>query len=91
MTATTLKEARKLVDEHVKVLRVYAHKVLLQREALSFSEMTDKESRINEFRAMGSCLKLTENEMVSMVYGDMLQERPRCGCPTCRSRSTSQQ
>jgi hypothetical protein len=24
MTATTLKEARKLVDEHVKVLRVYA-------------------------------------------------------------------
>ena len=67
------------------------HRVLLQREALSFSEMTDKQSRISEFRAMGSCLKLTENEMVAMVYGDMLQERPRCGCPACRSRSTSQQ
>ena len=91
MTATTLKEARKLVEEHVEVLRVYAHRVLVEGEALSYTEATDKESRINEFRAMGSCLKLTESEMVTMVYQDMLRERRRCGCPTCRSRSTSQQ
>ena len=91
MTATKLKEARKLVEEHVEVLRVYAHRALVQGEVLSDDEMSDRESRINEFRAMGSCLKLTENEMVTMVYQDMLRERRRCGCPTCRSRSTSQQ
>ena len=91
MNTTTLKEARKLVEEHVEVLRGYAHRSLVQGEALSFTEMSDKESRINEFRAMGSCLKLTENEMVTMVYQDMLRERRRCGCPTCRSRSASQQ
>lgn len=91
MTTATLKEARKLVDEHVEVLRAYAHRVLVEGEALSFSEESDRESRINEFRAMGSCLMLTENEMVTMVYQDMLRERRRCGCPTCRSRSASQQ
>lgn len=91
MTATTLKEARKLVDEHVEALRAYARRALVQGEVLSDAEMSDRESRINEFRAMGSCLKLTESEMVTMVYQNMLRERRQCGCPTCRSRSASQQ
>ena len=75
MTATTLKEARKLVEEHVEVLREYAHLVLVEGELLSDTEMSDRDSRLNEFRAMGSCLKLTESEMVTMVYQDMLREQ----------------
>ena len=75
MTATTLKEARKLVEEHVEVLRKYAHLVLVEGELLSDTEMSDRDSRLNEFRAMGSCLKLTESEMVTMVYQDMLREQ----------------
>ncbi len=89
MTTETLREARELVAEHVEVLRGYAQRVVLEGRALSAEDELDRESRISEFLAMGSCLKLTEHEMVALVYQDMLRPRPACGCPSCRIRAES--
>ena len=89
MTTMALREAKELVAKHVKVLEGYAHRVLEQREPLSETEEADRERRISEFQAMGSCLKLTQREMVALVYRDLFESRRSCGCPTCRSRAAN--
>jgi hypothetical protein len=89
MTTATLREARELVAEHLEVLRAYAYRVLVQDQALSEGEQEDRKRRTGEFLAMGSCLKLTEREMVVLVYRDTLRTRRQCGCRTCRSRASS--
>ena len=89
MTTETLREARELVAEHVEVLRGYAQRVLIEGKSLSAEEESDKEGRVSEFLAMGSCLKLTGREMVALVYQDTLRPRRPCGCPRCRSRASS--
>ena len=89
MTTETLEEARQLVAEHVEVLRGYSQRVLGEGGALSQEEESDRESRVREFFAMGTCLKLTPHEMVAQVYKDMLRPRRRCGCPRCRSSASS--
>ena len=87
MTTSTLRAARVLVAEHVQVLRGYARRVLLDGGSLSEIEDSERQQRMGELLAMGSCLKLTGNELVSLIFKDMFDERRRCGCPTCRKRS----
>ena len=91
MTTETLRDARELVAEHAEVLRGYAQKVVSEGRSLSAEEESDREGRISEFLAMGSCLKLTGREMVALVYQDMFRPRRACGCPRCRSRAESDQ
>ena len=91
MATPALKEARELVTEHLEVLRGYAQRVLLQGQTLSESEELDRERRVSEFLAIGSCLGLTRHEMVTQVYRDMFRARRSCDCPTCRNRSAGGQ
>ena len=91
MTTSTLKEAKVLVAEHVQVLTGYAHRVLVQGGSLSEVEDSERQQRMAELLAMGSCLSLTEKELVALIFKNMFDERRRCGCPTCRNRSGSQQ
>ena len=91
MTASILKEAKVLVAEHVRVLRSYARRVLLQGESLTEVEDSDRQHRMDELLAIGGCLSLTGHELVALILKDIFDERRRCGCPTCRNRSASQQ
>jgi hypothetical protein len=87
MPTSTLKEAKVLVAEHVQVLTGYARRVMLHDGSLSEVEDAERQRRMVELMAMGSCLGLTESEIITLIFKDMLDERRRCGCPTCRSRS----
>ena len=89
MTTETLGEARELVVEHLEVLRGYARRVFEEGVCLSEAEESDRGSRVGEFLAGGRHLKLTEREMVALVFQDMFWPRRRCACPTCRSRGSA--
>ena len=91
MTTSTLKEAKVLVAEHLQVLRSYARRILLQGDSLSEVEDLDRQRRMDELLAMGSCLTLIGHEIVALIFKDMFNERRCCGCPTCSNRSASQQ
>ena len=78
MTASILKEAKVLVAEHVRVLRSYARRVLLQGDLLSEVEDSDRQRRMGELLAMGSCLSLTGHELVVLILKEIFDERRRC-------------
>ena len=89
MTTLTARDPKDLVAEHLAIIRGYAERTLAGRESLDASEESDVDSRVAEFFAIGSSFKLTEREMVVLVYRDTLRTRRQCGCPTCRSRASS--
>ncbi|HAL46977.1 MAG: hypothetical protein FI707_10115 [SAR202 cluster bacterium] len=86
MTHTELNDPRDAVAEHLKALKGYAKKNLLHGEELSEAEQADKSTRLIEFVAIGSSFRLTEKEMVQLIFRDMLREPKQCGCPSCRAR-----
>ncbi len=86
MTSTSLIDSRNLIPEHQAVLRQYARRAVLHDEALADGEEADKDHRMKEFLAMGAALKLTEREMMDLVFGGLLTVKRGCDCPTCRSR-----
>ena len=90
MTTIAVKRTEELLGEHVQVLRGYAQRVLQEGDALSEVEESDRERRMAQLLAMGSCLKFTESFMVTVIYQDIFKSPRRCGCPTCRNRTANQ-
>jgi hypothetical protein len=81
-------EPRQLMAEHLEVLRGYASRVVGHNQVLSAEEQAEKETRVEEFLALGKSFGLTRRELVSQILGDALKaKRSECGCPTCRSRA----
>jgi len=79
---------RKLMDEHIDVLRSYAEKVVVHDGALTEFEELDKSERMAEYIAIGRSFDLSGAELIGQIFGDMLKpERSECGCPTCRGRA----
>ena len=91
MTTTFSREASGLLARHVEVLKTYAHRALLRGDLLTPAEETDRAYRMFEFTAMGSALKLTEREMVTLIYRDMFKVKRHCDCRTCQYRRGGQQ
>ncbi len=81
-------DAQKLMDEHFEALRGYAKRVVANGGVLSGAEERDKTARMNEFMANGRDLGLSDSDLYTLVFGDMVQRtEPKCGCPTCRKRA----
>ena len=74
------------MEQHLAVLRGYAHQVFGQGETLTAHEEEDKARRMTEFLAIGGSFKLTIKEMVDQVYRDTFVMSYGCGCPSCRAR-----
>ena len=89
MTTSALKDPKKTAEEHLEKLREYARKVLVHGEALSEEEEADRAGRMVEFHAIGNSFKLTDHEMVVVLYKGLLTGKRVCGCPTCRQKRPS--
>ena len=85
MTTLTSRDPKELAAEHLTVLRKLAERVLLRDQALDESEQMDVRSRMTELFAIGGSFKLTECELVLLLYKGLFVP-PRCGCPSCRAR-----
>ena len=86
MVTQLLAEPKALIGEHADVLRDYAWRVFCQGESLTAEEDKDRTERVREFLAIGKSFRLTYNEMVTLLYRGLFDERGRCGCIGCRSR-----
>ncbi|MFQ5874940.1 MAG: hypothetical protein ACE5JL_14255 [Dehalococcoidia bacterium] len=86
MTSLALQDPKSIVSDHLAVLRDYATRVLRQGESLTPTEEADRTSRMAEFRAIGSSFKLTDHEMVVLVYKGLLTPKRGCACYSCSRR-----
>lgn len=89
MAELTTRDPRELMGEHAEALREYARRALVQGESLSPEEEEDKAARAREFMALGSTFKLTERELVGLVFRGLFREARRCNCWSCRARRAS--
>ena len=86
MTSLALQDPKSIVSDHLAVLRDYATRVLIQGESLTPTEEADRKIRMAEFRATGSSFKLTDHEMVVLLYRRLLTPKRGCGCYSCSRR-----
>ena len=88
MTILTSRDPKALVAELLTVLREYAERVLLRNRPLDAPQQTDARGRMTELFAIGSSFKLTDRDMVVLVYAGLFPEpaRPSCGCAACQAR-----
>ncbi len=89
MTTSALKDPKKTAEEHVEKLREYARKALVHGEELTEEEQADHARRMLEFHAIGNSFKLTDHEMVVVLYKGIFTGQRSCGCPTCRQKRPS--
>ena len=89
MAINASKDLNDTFAEHLEALRGYAKKVLGRGDALTAAEQIDERARISQLVLIGHTFRLTDKDMVAMIFKGILQEPRRCGCPTCRSRRES--
>ena len=81
-------DSEKLMTEHFDVLRGYAKRVVAHGGILTRDEERDKASRMTEYMAQGRSLGLSDSDLYTQIFGDMIRRAERkCGCPTCRKRA----
>lgn len=81
-------DSEKLMTEHIEVLRGYAKRVVAHGGILTRDEERDKTARMAEYMEQGRSVGLSESDLYSQIFGDMVQlAEPKCGCPTCRKRA----
>ena len=91
MTSLALTDTKGLMAQHVASVKEYARRVVLQGESLALYEEDDRAYRMQEFVAAGSSFRLTEKEMVLLIYRGLFEVKRGCDCPTCRSRESVRQ
>ncbi len=88
--AETLKttDSEKLMTEYLDALRGYAKRVVAHGGVLTRDEERDKTGRMNEYMAQGRSIGLSDSDLYTQIFGDMVQRaESKCGCPTCRKRA----
>ena len=70
-------DPKNLMNEHLATLRRHGRQALVEGQPLSTLEEVDRASRMEEFFALGSSFRLTEKEMVILLYKDLFFPRSR--------------
>ena len=83
-------DPRELIAQHAEDLREYARRVLVLGERLSPQEEEDRAAKLKELLAIGSTFRLTERELVGLVFRGVFRRPKGCDCPTCRTRRRRQ-
>ena len=73
MTSLILVDSKNLMAQHPAALREYAKRVFVHGEDLAPAEENDKDHRMEEFLAAGRSFRLTDREMVSIIYRGLLR------------------
>ncbi len=63
-----------LFFQHFSVLRNYAERMFLDGEALDSDEVDDHRDRMEEFMYVGSCCNFTEQQLVSLLLAELLDD-----------------
>ena len=91
MQRATSKDPRDTVAPNLEALHGYARRSLIHGEKLTEAEQADKAARMDELMAVGASFKLTQNEMINLIFRGMLRGEKRCGCPSCSARGSRKQ
>ena len=86
MTTIVKADTKELAADHLKALRKYAERVLLQEQVVTDDENIDKRRRMQAYMGIGRAFQLTEKEMVVFIFKGLFRRPRGCGCPTCRER-----
>ena len=86
MRTKLLSDPKESMEGHLEALREYAWRVLREGQALIAQEQQDKANRLRDFLAIGGSFKLTERELVTLLYRHILDPRPGCRCAACEAR-----
>ena len=89
MVLTASRDLNDTFAEHLEALRGYAKRVLIRGDALTDAEQLDERTRISRLVTIGHTFRLTDKEMVELIFKGILRGAKRCGCPTCRARGES--
>ena len=82
------KDKEDQMTDHLDTLRGYAKRVVAHGGVLTRDEERDKTSRLTEYMAAGRSAGLTDSDLYTQLFGDMVQKAgSKCGCPTCRKRA----
>ena len=73
MTNLMLVDKKRLMARHPAALREYARRVIVHGEYLAPDEEGDKDRRMEEFLATGRSFRLTDREMVAIIYRGLLR------------------
>ena len=77
MTTLVVVDPKELMNQNLATLRGHARQALVQAQPLDATEEADRATRIEEFFALGSSFRLTEKEMVILLYKDLFFPRSR--------------
>ena len=91
MARETSKDPRDTVAQNLEALHGYARRSLVHGEELTESEQTDKAARMDELMAVGTSFKLTQSEMINLIFRGILRGQKRCGCASCSARESRKQ
>lgn len=81
-------DSKKLMTEHLEVLRGYAKRVVAHGGVLTRDDERDKTERMTEYMAQGRSIGLNDSDLYMQIFGDMVERaESKCGCPTCRKRA----
>ena len=74
---------------NLETLSAYARRVILHGESLTEYEDEDRSVQLREFFGIGTSFECTKKDLVVLLYRDVFRGKLRCGCPTCRSRTST--
>ena len=86
MATITSNDPNKLITEHLTALREFAMRAVVEGQELSEEERANKEDRFRQYAALGDSFRLTEREMVCLIFKGMFANGLRCLCPDCRHK-----
>jgi hypothetical protein len=78
--------SKNFIAQHLQALRHFASQVLVEETPLTENEDADCTLRMREFLAAATSLKLTQREMVGLLYQGLFGSGAKCDCPACRLR-----
>ena len=89
MVARLSADPKDLMVRNLETLSAYARRVIKRGEPLTDDEDRDRSTRLREYFGIGTSFDCTKKDLVALLYREMFTAKPRCGCPTCRSRASS--
>ena len=69
---------------HLSVLRGYARRAIVEERRLTDAQRLEKEQRFDKFIELCGFYKMSEREMVSLLFRGVLNNSSKCWCSRCR-------
>lgn len=73
-------------SDYLTFLRKCAEQVVVQGVPLTGLQEDERETKFRDFADLGDSMKLTERDMVVLMFEGLFHQGPKCRCAECRVR-----